>query len=589
MKYGTPEFNELLLDMIQRDKRHDLYKETCESCEKMKPHIYGTKPVDILNRTRPREPEEVKKYRLENYEATTKATAAKALTILSKIFNPELSEIKWKDKTNNAKILEEYALEYYPQFNSVVKFMAEAGTKRMIADANGAIAIRPRKLPENELQRVDPIIILYGSHSIWWVDDDCWVIHTKEEDTNKGILHYFSYYDKNIVIDFIAQVFNSKDVSITETFFYVIDFKEPPIWYLQGDPESTDSGLNYFVSFFEPALPFWNYVITHDSDVFGSYISHLFPIKVEITEECDFVFDDMRCEVGKIKYGDGKIKDCPSCHGSGFKRTAGPYGVHQITSDKLKGANIGSLKPVDYVTVPTEPTKMLEERVDALHLKGLAALNMDVVDKVGANQSGIAKVIDRGELYNFLSKVASVMYDTHLTNIFYYFNLYMFSVEDAAPGRDVEKNLPEISKPVKFDISTIAEMTNEYEVAKKADINPEYLRQKQISIASKEFANNPDLKQMITLAIELDPLPGLTVEEADTLVISGIVSKRDAVLHFQMSRFIFIASTEKQGFYQMPKDEKIKILNEYAEKFIKENKATIDTSAIDTTAGSQGN
>src|SRR6188508_1596400 len=108
MIYGTPEFITLLIDMIQRDKRHDLYKETCECYNKMAVHIYGKKPDVILDRTRPSEPTEVKNYRKENYEPTTKSTAGKALSILAKIFNPRVYQIKWKNQTKNGKELQDY-------------------------------------------------------------------------------------------------------------------------------------------------------------------------------------------------------------------------------------------------------------------------------------------------------------------------------------------------------------------------------------------------------------------------------------------------------------------------------------------------
>src|SRR5690606_25806190 len=132
--------------------------------------------------------------------------------------------------------------------------------------------------------------------------------------------------------------------------------------------------------------------------------------------------------------------------------------------------------------------RMLKERVDEQHKKGLEALNMDVVDKVGENQSGVAKVIDRGELYDFLYKISDVVFDTHLQNIFYFFNKYMFGVVDSNPNRKLDSNLPDINKPTTFDLSSVSEMTKDYESAKKAGVNPEYLRQKGISITSKEYA-----------------------------------------------------------------------------------------------------
>jgi hypothetical protein len=134
---------------------------------------------------------------------------------------------------------------------------------------------------------------------------------------------------------------------------------------------------------------------------------------------------------------------------------------------------------------------------------------------------------------------------------------------------------------MKFDISSTSEMTLEYRAAKEADVNPEYLREKQISLIAKEFANNPDLKKRLILQLELDPLPGLTVQDSDTLIANGTISKHDAVLHFQMGKLVNQAILEKTGFLNFEKGEKIKILNDYADKFIAENKVKLDTTAIE--------
>jgi hypothetical protein len=581
MIYGTTEFEELLIKLIKNKLRHDIYEESVKCCEEMAVHIYGDKPDAILSRVRPREPDEVKAYRLENYEPTTKATASKALSIVSKIFNPWLSEIKWKEQNVNGKKLEDYALQNYPEFNSIIKFMAEAGLKRMISDANGVIGIRPLVAPENQLQQTEPIICLYGSKSIWWRDNESVIIFQRAEETKEGVVNYFTYYDKVQVIDFSAQVISADTITTTEIFVYPHGFNELPIWTLQGESQTTDEGLTYYVSFFDPAKPFWNKAIIHESDLDAAYISHLFPQKVELVSECDFVFENQRCEMGKITNQDGKVKTCPGCQGTGFKRSVGPYGVHQVSSDKLTGLSTAGYNPVSYVTVDTKPTEMLEARVEKMHIKGLEALNMDVVDKVGENQSGIAKVIDRGELYDFLYKIASVVYATHLTNIFYFFNRYMNGIVDSNPTRNLESNLPEINTPTKFDISSTAEMTLDYKTAKDADVNPEYLRQKQIAIVSKEFANQPDLKKRIIATIELDPLPGVTVEEADSLLATQVVSKRDLILHFQMGKFITQAALKDGDFFNRTMDEKIATLGKLADQFIIDNKIVLDTSAIE--------
>ena len=582
MIYGTEEFDKFVIDSIQHEKRHPMYEKCCDHAKEMGIHVFGDKPIELLEKNRPREDDEVRDYRLDNYQPITKSACKKALSITSKIFNPALFNIHWKEQTTNGKKLQEYTLEYYEQYNSIIKFLSEAALKNMIADPNGIMTIRPKELPDSEIDSLEPIIKLYRSEAIWNYDSDHYLVHIREEnpDDGKPAIHFFEYYDAAQIIDFSIQVINDKKAIIEEQFKYVHNFPATPVWYLSGEVEAEENGDVYYKSFFDAALPFWNLAITHDSDLFGAYINHLHPIKVELAEECDFVFDNFRCLHGKIKRGDGSLETCPSCKGTGYRSHAGPYGVYQVNREKLTGDNSGGLQPVSYVTVPTDATKMLEERIDRLLERGLYSLNMDVVNKVGENQSGVAKTIDRGELYDFLYKVSDVVFDTHLQNIYYFFNLYMFGVADSNPNRSVDNNLPEISKPVIFDISTVTEMLTDYENAKKSGANSAILREKQKQIASKEFATNPELKNKILLILDCDPLPELSVADSELLMQSNLISRQDSVIHFNLNKFIERALLETKGFSVMDNKEKYDILVKYADEFIKANKPKVDPSLM---------
>jgi len=84
----------------------------------------------------------------------------------------------------------------------------------------------------------------------------------------------------------------------------------------------------------------------------------------------------------------------------------------------------------------------------------------------------------------------------------------------------------------------------------------------------------------LILIVELDPLPGLTVEEADQLFTTGVISKEDATLHFQMSKFINQALIEDPNFYNLDQKAKLEVLNKYASEFVIANKPKVDTAAL---------
>src|SRR6188768_3693024 len=175
MIYGTQEFAEKMKAIIKDGTRHPLYEDTVEHAKAMGVHIYGDKPLYLLDRARPREDGEVKAYRIENYEPTTKAGADKAIDIVGKIFNPTLYSIDFREKGEQSQELQKYTLEYYPNYNSLVNFNKDVTLRKMLADPNAVMVVKPSQVPDSDTQRVEPTTVIFGSCNVWWYDKDCFL------------------------------------------------------------------------------------------------------------------------------------------------------------------------------------------------------------------------------------------------------------------------------------------------------------------------------------------------------------------------------------------------------------------------------
>lgn len=571
----TDESLEFIKKGIKDDKnRHSNYAGCCAHAEDMSIHVYGVTPTKLLEITRPNEDPEIKKYRLSVYQPKTKSTANKALSILYKMFNPSQFRIIWPESSNSKK-LEEYSMEYYPVYNSVLCLLQETITPKMIADPNGVIVVRPKTFDFPDTERAEPLIFIYGSSVIWSVGIDHCLVLKKFEEEKKVKRYFFEFYNNEVIVDFVVEKSTSGDISIINQEEYVHGCKTMPVWQLRGSPEAQDDGSIVYKSFFEPAIPYWNDAIGHESDLKGAFQNHIHPLRYEYDEECTHRYQGQPCKRGTITLTDGKSMACPNCGGTGYKGAANsPYRIIRINRDKTPGNqdNIGFPVPAGFITVPTEPTDLLDKYVDKQHLKGLEALNMDVVDKIGENQSGIAKVIDRGELFDFLSRIATVVFDVHLTNIFYYFNCLMFGVTD---GDKKDKNLPSVVKPVQFDISSTFELVEQLSAAKKAGVNPNYLKAAQNEIIEKKFTD-PGTRQNLQLILENDPLPDYEPDVITMLQSGGTYKQTDVVIHFNIAQFIKRALAEKgENFIKADKTEKKKILEAYASELIKATKDSI--------------
>jgi hypothetical protein len=590
MVYGTQEFADTLKAIMRDNLRHPLYDQTVKHAEEMAPHILGDKPEYLLKRARPREDPEVTTYRLDNYEPTTKAGADKALDILSKMFNPSLYSIVWKEESPDIKEFQQYTLEYYPNYNSVITYDKDVLLKKMIADPNAVIAERPEFIPQNDVERIKPISVIYGSVNVHWYDKDCFIFFLRTEDVNAERYYYYDYFDKVQYLRIRCHYNdNTKIVDIKEIEQYQHGFNEIPAWFLRGKSKALDNGEILFESFFSSALPHWNLAVIHESDLLGAYIMHLHPQKTIWTEECQHRVNwegvEHKCVRGILK-GLGGTKtaydgtECPSCSGSGRTAVTSPYGEYQFMRTKLEDVIPAGLKPVEYITIPTEATKMLEERTREMNKKALWAINMDVEDEVGENQSGIAKVIDRSGQYDTLHNISSVVFDVHIPNQMYFKNKYMFKVQSASSNKKEDKNLPEVNKPTQFDILTTAELLNNFSVAQKANVDKNYLRVKAIEIANRDFSTSPDIKRYVIATLELDPLYGFTIDEISTGNAAGVIRKVDWTIHENLKPFIDRGIQQDKNFLTLPKDQQITILEKFANELIKTEKPKVDPNMI---------
>ncbi len=589
MLFDTPEFAQQLKAIMRDQARHPLYQQTVDHAEAMGVHMESDKPLLLIQRARPREDEEIKAYRLANYQPVTAAAADKAVDVVKKVLNNNLFSIRWKDSSEDIEKLRKYTFEYYPDFNSLANYNKSVTVKKMLSDPNAVMAVKPNRIPRDQTEQVQPVIIIYGSNNVWWYDQDCFLIFLRKRTEDKIEKFTFAYYDANWYREFDAW-YNEPDkkVIVVDIVEYQTNFNDIPCWTLRGKAKSTDNGAIYWESFFSAALPDWNLATIHESDLLGAYINHLHPKMYEMAEECNYAkhLDGSmyRCRSGQVLYPgkDGKnlVETCPSCLGSGYGTVKSPYGAYQFSRKKLEEGMPSSLLPVGYITIPTDATKMLEARTEKKVKSGMWAINMDVEDNVGEIQSGVAKQIDRSAQYDMLAAIADAVFDVHLQNQYYFLNKYMFAVKASSTRYDADTNLPEINKPAQFDVASTSELINNYKAAKDSGLDRNFLRTKEIEILSRDLNTNPDLKKYQITMLQLDPLPGFSTDDILSLSAKGYISDRDSVVHSNLKHFMDRAMREHTDFLLWDKQNQVELLNQYAEEFIAANKPKVDPAIM---------
>lgn len=359
--------------------------------------------------------------------------------------------------------------------------------------------------------------------------------------------------------------------------------KQIPAFRLGGNSIPLSDGEVMFESFFADAQANWNLSIGYQSDIQGAFTKHMYPQRMVIGEEChnEKMVDGLRykCNNGSLKAVGGhsqNIYPCDLCDGSG-KIGSSPYDDHIVLKSKLDELEKLGMSPVEYVRVPVDATKLLVEQAKDMIYEGNAAINMDVEDRVGANQSGIAKVYDRSGQSNTIYDIGCRMFDVIMNNQFYFMNKYMNGTEDTSAGKNTDENLPQVNKPTSFDIETISELLAGLKNAKDAGVDRNVQQAKEIAYLSRDMETNPGLKKYYISIIELDPLFGMTPDEISLSLSLGIVRKVDATLHTNLKPFFDKAMEETNDkFLEMPKQEKLVILEKYANDLIAKEKPKLD-------------
>lgn len=566
---------------------HSSYKEAVEHFEEMSVHVYGTKPTSLLEKTRPREDADIRQYRLDTYEPITKSTCKKGLGVVTKIFNPKLSSIRFPTNNEKAAELEKYSMLEYPRFNSVMNYLESFALKRVISDPNGIFLVQPLKVPTLTTETIRPIVTCYLSKDIHDIGEDHALLFDGYQKLEKSQVWFYTYANKEGIYKLKITKATSQEPTIEEFEKYEHFRGQVPFWFLGG--EFSDRFLGLYESYFYAAVPFWNEVIMDHSDLRGVIRLHMFPKMWEVADECEYVEDGKyECTNGTIFPENAKPFTCPGCKGAGRKTVKSPYESYLVNKDRFTNpdGSVNPTAPFGYVEPGTETTKILKAERDEGLTKGLSALNMDVLNNIGTNQSGVSKDIDRRtELQEFLQKIANNFFDVHLPNIFDWFAWYMFAVQNGNSEEKIKKFLPEISKPVQFDVYTASELTEQLKGAKEAKVNPSYLAVKQSEVQNKEFATHPELLEVLNLELALDPLAEISRDEIAMMLMNMTITRETAIIHDNIRTFVKRAISEDEKFKDLEYTEQIEILKAFAQEVIEETKISIE---LPTDADSPG-
>lgn len=548
--------------------RHHYYKETVERAEAFAPHSDGVYPDKLIGQRRPNEAEEVQQYRKEIWKAKTKPTFGRIVSSLSKIRRSADWSINYEsieyNKIAQGEELENYAEVKFPYFGSLTNWAFSILLKKYLIDPNAIcfVSILNPDVEETDFKKPYPFI--FDSKDVIEFKDDDFVIlndpaghifgTTKKQ--SKGTAYW--YVDTQVVERWV-QV-NAKGDHDLESG-YPHGLNELPAFKLGAIIIDSD-GLNFLhESRIESILPELDEALREYSDLQAGKVLHMYAERWEyVQNECP------ECRgLGRISnpaWTEGSTLDpfvkCrgENCH-NGYVAT-GPYSKILVRPNTvMEGGGSLPTPPAGYVEKDVEIIKLMEESVSKHIFDALAAINFQFLDQSPLNQSGTAKEVDKDELNNTVHAIAEDIVRI-LDNIYRLTAIYRYSGLYGA--EDIEKMLPKIPVPEKFDILSASYLGDELDKAKKANFNPAILNAMELDYAAKKFNSDARVREMLGLVLALDPLSNITEDEKMSRLSNQGITKVDYTISSNINSFVRKAIEEDEKFLDLDiQDQRLKL------------------------------
>lgn len=571
-EYGTAEFNEQLQEILKSNskKRHEFYHETCEHAEAMGVHVEGYKPEKILNVNRPNEPGDVKKYRLDVYKPKTKSLSEKVINTVNRIFNPRLYHITWfpspTSLIKDEEWIDKYLTEEMPYYESLMRFIRETYTKKDFSDPNALCCILPInfEIPDTEFYK--PIPYIYkSSEVILFKESEYYLIRCKKKDDDKNSkeLGKAIWIDRERVV-YYKEVEKDRWELQAE---YTHTLMEVPAFRLGGLIMGNQAPY-WFQSFIAGVLPHWDEVVTLTSDLQAGIVNHLYLEKWEYTVDCEDCNGTGRQTPEEanptadirnlLPEGATASYACKSCHATGKRVTRGPFNVTQINKDAMASEVVSPIPPAGYIEKPIEIIDKIKEIIKEEKENGLASINMEIIAKVGEDQSGVAKTIDRQDLDAFLMRYANHAFDYAIPQIIWYVMKWRYG--NILSDQQLIEVFPTIRKPNKFEVLDVMMLQEELKIASEANVSANILKKIEQEIVNTKYSGDEFERKKNNAILELDPLYSMGAEELMTLKANGIISAEDWKLHTYIDEAIDVLVDEDEAFLDLEKkDQRAKL------------------------------
>lgn len=556
----TPAFLE---PYLSSKYRHSYYHDAVELAEELAIHADGEFPDDLISERRPAESEEIKNYRKKIFTPITKPVFTKVYNSLMKI--RKSSDWMISFPTNIPAFIaedeapEKYLMKDLPRNGSITNWMFSVAFKPYLIDANAVVLTMPINYDIQENEYFKPYPKIFTSAQVidyrineFYLLQDAEMFSYEEDD------YYYTNGRRFYLIQpDIFQVFEEKNGKVSEVFQFPNVLGYIPIRHMNGMVVEQGNHCTLYESRISGIVPMLNEAVREYSDLQAEIVQHIHSTMWAIQpQQCG------RCKgVGEIPRENSAPISCPSCGGKGLL-PLNPF-EHIVMPMPKAGENNAITPPIGYVQKQTEIARLQEERIRQHIYDALSAINMEFLAETPIAQSGVAKQVDREELYSFVHSIAE-----DVVRIMDEVSYDVLAWRHYAQNVDVNELLPYIPVPERYDMLSGKVLVDELTSMVQAKVDPAIINAAQIELADKKF-NESKVKDLVILKLKLDPFAGVPEENISLQRTFGAVDQNDLVVHANISKFVTRALSEVDGFADLSYSEQEQIMQKYAAEFKK--------------------
>lgn len=556
--------------------KHHFYDETVKKAKKMQVHSDGKYPEELIEERRPNEPAEVKDYRKKIWVPKTKPVLGKILSSLSKIRRSSDWSIRFEgieefSKISDEESLKAYGEESFPYFTSMTNWLFAVALKKYADDPNAVVFVKPIEMVVEENEFIRPFPVIFDSCDVLeFVDEDHAILHNplgSTYNTRSGVQKGKSYYLVTIDrIRRIDQINGKEDYGITLDFVHNLGML--PVFRI-GAIITESEGNNYlYESRIAAIIPELDEAVREYSDLQAAKVLHIYPERYEFTNHecgtCKGKGVTINSHFDASIAGCNPLIECSACNGVGY-RGASPYSKIIIRPQNNAVETGGKIPdvPAGYIEKDIEIVELMEKGVDHHIYKALSAINFEFLQQSPLNQSGTAKEVDKDELNNTVHSIAEDLVSI-MDRIYKLIALYRYQVQYSADDI-IERMLPKITVPEKYDILSTTHLETELANAKTNKVNPFLVNALEVEYANKKFNNDPDVRDRIRLILELDPLSNITEDDKMSRLSNKGITLEAYIISSNIHEFVQQAIDEDENFPELDLPKQKAKMKEYAQ------------------------